>query len=113
MAAEREQSGGGDVACVRAERDGFQKIGRVANRAADNHGNLIADAFVAQSLIDRGERQLLQGELTSPIDPKPGCRFAARCPYATEICRQESPSMTEPMPNHFVACHHVKEINQL
>lgn len=64
-------------------------------------------------VFDRGERQLLQGELTSPIDPKPGCRFAARCPYATEICRQESPAMTEPMPNHFVACHHVKEINQL
>ena len=64
-------------------------------------------------VFDRGERQLLQGELTSPIDPKPGCRFAARCPYTTEICRQESPAMTEPMQNHFVACHHVKEINQL
>lgn len=64
-------------------------------------------------VFDRGQRQLLQGELTSPINPKPGCRFAARCPYATEICRTESPEMTETLPNHFVACHHVKEINQL
>lgn len=64
-------------------------------------------------VFERGERKLLEGELTSPINPKPGCRFAARCPYATEICRKESPEMVELLPNHFVACHHVKEINQL
>lgn len=64
-------------------------------------------------VFERGERKLLEGELTSPINPKPGCRFAARCPYATEICRKESPEMVEMLPNHFVACHHVKEINQL
>lgn len=64
-------------------------------------------------VMERGERKLLQGELTSPIDPKPGCRFAARCPYATEICYQESPAAEEVLPQHFVACHHVREINGL
>lgn len=64
-------------------------------------------------VFQRGERKLLQGELTSPIDPKPGCRFAARCPYATGLCRQESPALTEPLPGHLVACHHVAEINGL
>lgn len=60
----------------------------------------------------RGERKLLQGELASPIDPKPGCRFAARCPYATELCRQKSPALVELLPGHLVACHHAAEINR-
>lgn len=64
-------------------------------------------------VFPRGERKLLQGELTSPIDPRPGCRFAARCPYATELCRQESPALNELLPGHFVACHHAAEINAL
>ena len=58
------------------------------------------------------QRIMLQGEITSPINPKPGCRFAARCPYASEECRKEVP-LTEVEPNHFVKCCKVKEINQL
>ena len=59
------------------------------------------------------EQTIMYGELTSPVDPKPGCRFANRCPYATEKCRAESPVLEEVLPKHFVACHLVKEINQL
>lgn len=55
----------------------------------------------------------LRGELTSPIEPKNECRFAARCKYASEKCRASAPELQEIKPNHFVACHHVKEINQL
>lgn len=47
----------------------------------------------------------LQGEVPSPIDPPLGCRFAARCKYATDICRQQMPVLTEVEPDHFVACH--------
>ena len=61
----------------------------------------------------RKERILLQGELSSPIDPKPGCRFASRCPHATERCRTENPVLEEVLPGHRVACHCVREINQL
>ncbi len=57
------------------------------------------------------KRILLSGELTSPIDPKPGCRFANRCPHATEICHSEVPKFEEVLPGHFVACHLTKEIN--
>ncbi|MBQ6692878.1 MAG: ATP-binding cassette domain-containing protein [Clostridia bacterium] len=64
-------------------------------------------------IIEGRKRQLLTGEITSPIDPKPGCRFAARCPYATDICHQENPQLEEAIEGHFVACHNVKEINQL
>ena len=51
------------------------------------------------------ERMVLKGELTSPIDPKPCCRFAQRCPYATDKCLAEEPKRREILPNHQVACH--------
>ena len=49
-------------------------------------------------------RELLQGEVTSPVNPKPGCRFAARCPYASDACRGEDLPLREVSPGHFVAC---------
>lgn len=51
------------------------------------------------------ERKLLSGDVPSPINPKPGCPFAGRCPKATEACRTTSPELKEVRPNHFVACH--------
>ena len=59
------------------------------------------------------ERKLIKGELSSPINPKPGCRFAARCPHAQPICFEQSPAMEEVMPEHYVSRHFVKEINGL
>lgn len=49
-------------------------------------------------------KNVIRGELSSPINPKPGCRFAARCPYATPECIQEAISGTEIAPNHTVVC---------
>ncbi len=57
------------------------------------------------------QRILLRGEITSPINPKQGCRFAPRCNYAKDICHQETPPLEEVESNHFVACHCVREIN--
>lgn len=54
----------------------------------------------------------LRGEITSPINPKPGCRFAARCPHAAEPCRQPQ-QLEEILPEHFVKCCRCKEINHL
>ena len=51
------------------------------------------------------EATVMQGEVTSPINPPDGCRFARRCPFASERCRQENPTYKEVEPNHFVACH--------
>ena len=42
----------------------------------------------------------IEGEIPSPINPKPGCRFAARCRYATDQCRQETPELVEVKPDH-------------
>ena len=61
--------------------------------------------------IDRPmNRILLKGELTSPINPHPGCRFAKRCPFATEACLQPQ-KLVEVETNHFVSCCRVNEIN--
>lgn len=50
------------------------------------------------------ERQILRGEVTSPVNPKPGCRFAARCPYASEKCTGCDIPLRETTPGHQVAC---------
>lgn len=50
------------------------------------------------------DRILLKGEITSPIEPKPVCRFANRCNYATDRCRSEEPQLKEISPGHFVSC---------
>lgn len=55
------------------------------------------------------KREILRGEITSPIDPKPGCRFAARCRFATEACFQPQ-KQEEVSPRHFVRCCRVDEL---
>ena len=55
------------------------------------------------------ERMVLKGEIVSPIDPKVCCRFAARCPYAKQECRETEPELREIKPDHMVACHRAEE----
>ena len=76
-------------------------------------GSTNVTAVPIPSINVKKERIIMQGELTSPVNPKPGCRFAKRCPYATEECTRVQPVQEEIRPNHFVACHHVREINGL
>lgn len=57
------------------------------------------------------KRIILNGELTSPINPKPGCRFAPRCIYAKEECFKEEPALRELEKGHVVACHCAEKIN--
>lgn len=73
----------------------------------------LLSAIPRPKLGEKPERILLKGELTSPINPKPGCRFAPRCLYAKERCFKEQPCLQEVRPDHFVACHYTKEINNL
>jgi oligopeptide/dipeptide ABC transporter ATP-binding protein len=48
--------------------------------------------------------EIIRGEVTSPINPKPGCRFAARCEHCMEQCSQANPEFVEVTPGHFVSC---------
>ena len=56
------------------------------------------------------ERVLLKGDVSSAYDPPTGCRFAARCPYATDRCRSETPALRELAPGHQAACVRAEEL---
>lgn len=72
----------------------------------------LISAVPVPDIDHKKNRILLKGELTSPINPKPGCRFAARCNYACPECFEKEPALEEIQPNHFVRCHRVHEINE-
>lgn len=67
----------------------------------------LLSAVPVPNIHNKKKRILLKGEITSPINPKPGCRFAPRCPVATKECFEVSPEFREVGNEHFVACHHV------
>ena len=56
-------------------------------------------------------REILEGDVPSPINPPKGCVFCTRCRFACDKCRQETPQIEEVEPGHLVACHRYKEIN--
>ena len=64
----------------------------------------LLSAIPVPKLGARKERVILTGELTSPVNPKPGCRFAARCRYAQEHCSRENPPVTDLGNGHLVRC---------
>ncbi len=74
---------------------------------------LLSAIPVAKYRENKHERIILKGEITSPINPDEGCRFAPRCQYAKDICSSKTPHMEEVLPGHHVSCHLVREINQL
>jgi len=57
-------------------------------------------------------RRVLTGELPSPTDPPPGCRFHPRCWKAQELCRRSEPPLVEMTPGHWAACHFPSEVSQ-
>jgi oligopeptide transport system ATP-binding protein len=52
----------------------------------------------------RRQRIVLQGDVPSPIDPPPGCRFSTRCPWVVPACREVVPALAEILPQHFARC---------
>ena len=64
----------------------------------------LLSAVPVVDLDNRKERIILEGDVPSPINPAPGCRFAPRCRYRQDICLRENPAFSE-TPGHFVACH--------
>ena len=80
------------------------------NKPLHPYTKALLSAIPSVDIHRKRERIILEGEIVSPIDPKPGCRFAKRCPYATKQCR-EPQQLREMSPDHFVACSRVDEIN--
>jgi oligopeptide/dipeptide ABC transporter ATP-binding protein len=70
----------------------------------------LISALPTTDIHHKKERIILEGEITSPINPKPGCRFAKRCKYVLEACHTPQ-QLEEVMPGHFVSCCRVRELN--
>ena len=76
------------------------------------YSKALLSAILSVDIHRKRNRILLKGEITSPINPKPGCRFAPRCLYADDRCR-EPQNLSEVKPGHAVSCCKAKEINNL
>ncbi len=107
-----------DLAVVRhiSDRVGVMYLGRLAELAPA--ANLFATPLhpYTRALLSAvpeanprapRNRQMLQGEVPSPLAPPPGCRFHTRCPLARGLCRSQTPAFREITPGHLTACHAV------
>ncbi|MDO4326495.1 MAG: dipeptide ABC transporter ATP-binding protein [bacterium] len=70
---------------------------------------LLSAVPVADPDYEKAHQRIpMDGEVPSPVNPKPGCRFCARCRNATDVCRSETPQLKDVGAGHKVACHHVQ-----
>ena len=84
---------------------------QVFSRPLHPYTKALLSAIPSTDIRYKQQRIILKGELTSPVNPKPGCRFAARCPHACEEC-QKPQRLTGYEPGHFVACCRTPELNK-
>lgn len=64
----------------------------------------LLSAIPIPRLRGKKDRVILKGEIVSPVNPEPVCRFINRCNYATEKCKKEEPQLQKTEENHFVSC---------
>ncbi len=109
-----------DLAVVRhiSDRVGVMYLGRLAELAPARglftdplhpYTRALLSAVPEVDPSHKRTRQILQGEVPSPIDPPGGCRFHTRCPLARDICRAQVPAFREIHPGHHTACHAVDD----
>ena len=94
------------------DRVGVMYLGKIVEEADDLFENPLhpyTKALISSALPShpdmRRDRVILAGEVPSPLDPPPGCRFNPRCSYAMPHCSQLGPPLNEQSPGHLVACH--------
>ena len=80
------------------------------NNPIHPYSKALLSAVPSTNIHRKRERIILKGEISSPINPKPGCRFANRCLHADEQCRGTNIYMEEITPSHLVACSKIREI---
>ncbi|MEG1256504.1 dipeptide ABC transporter ATP-binding protein [Clostridium sp.] len=99
-----------------SNRVGIMYLGKLVEIAESNevysrpihpYTNALLSAIPIPNPDEAKKRQriILEGDIPSPIDPPPGCRFKSRCKYAQKICGEEEPILKEVSPGHSVACH--------
>jgi len=67
--------------------------------------NVLLEAIPTTEEASQKELQVIEGDVPSPINPPPGCKFHTRCRYVTDVCKSEPPEFRELRPRHWVACH--------
>lgn len=106
-----------------SDRIGVMYIGKLmevcdSNRLYENPLHPYTQALlsaipIADPKVTRqNQRIILEGDVQSPINPPACCRFATRCRFCKDICREQVPELREMEPGHFVACHRVEELNK-
>ncbi len=70
----------------------------------------LLSAIPSVNIDEKRKKIILKGEIASPINPKPGCRFSKRCVFVKDECYFRDPELVEAEKAHFVACHRFKEI---
>ena len=65
----------------------------------------LLSAIPVADVTYKRERNYLEGEVPSPVDPPSGCKFRTRCKYATDLCRTRKPEFRMVSEDHFAACH--------
>jgi peptide/nickel transport system ATP-binding protein len=67
--------------------------------------NVLLEAIPTTDEESKKELQVIEGDIPSPINPPPGCKFHTRCKYAADKCKTDVPEWRELRPRHWVACH--------
>lgn len=110
-----------DLAVVKhiADRIAVMYLGRIVECGSSDrifgepkhpYTRALLSAIPVPSPIARRNRQILEGDVPSPLDPPPGCHLHARCPFAAERCRIDRPELRENAGGHAVACHRQDEL---
>jgi len=83
---------------------------RIFSEPLHPYTNSLLEAIPTTDEASNKELQLLEGDIPSPVNPPPGCKFHTRCRYATDVCKSEVPEWRELRPEHWVACHFPVEV---
>ena len=84
--------------------------GDLRKRTRHPYTRALISSIPSQNPASRTEKIVLEGEIPSPIDAPPGCKFQTRCPHKTARCESERPELETVAPDHRVACHHWREL---
>lgn len=83
------------------------------NKQLHPYTKALLTAVPVHDLDYKRDRIILKGEIPSPFNSIPGCRFASRCNYVKNECLQEMPLLRKFNPGHYVACHFAEDINKM
>lgn len=115
---------GHDLNVVRhiSDRIGVMYLGRIVEIAQSEqlfenpihpYTQALIQSIPSTNLTKDKQVLAIEGEIPSPSDPPSGCAFRTRCPFATDLCKRETPDFVERENRHFVACHYASQLETI